>query len=1195
MQFVGGRFVYSASDLNDYLLCRRLAELDALVARGLLARPPETDEQAKLIRTKGEEHERRYLALLREHHGDDGIVEFGRAENTLDAFAAAERETLAAMKTGVPIVYQATFFDGEFLGRADFLHRVERNSNLGSWSYEILDTKLALSSRPYFLVQLCNYAEHLARLQGAMPEHGSIVFGDGSQERYRLHDYLAYYRHLKHGFLDFARDASRAASIEPAAYPYRCQHCRHCAWDADCTAKRRSDDHLSLVARMRGDQIAKLESAGIESTQALANARDEQRPADMNEHTFVTLRRQARLQVRERSSGEPIYELLEHAPPIGFTLLPNPAPGDVFFDMEGDPLYEPGRGLEYLFGCWLPDDDPHFRTFWGCDRNAEKHAFEDFVDFIVARRKQYPAMHVYHYAPYEKSALRRLAQAHCTREDAVDDLLRGEVLVDLFAVVRQSLAISQERYGLKNVEKFYSPSRTTDVKKGDESIVMFERWLESRDQAILDAIADYNRDDVQSTYHLREWLLQRRPEAIERFGIDLPLRPVKVPGEPCHLEFNQGCTKCVRLRNAERESERRSELEKRLLTNVLAPQTQDEYAMMPESKRIRYLLGNLLAYHRREEKPAYWQYFDRRENSDDLLRDREAIAGLRLRTDVAPEPIKQSFIYTYAFPEQPYKLEEGDTPHDPTTEPYKTTGTIVGVDEQRNELRLKLGRDRVRAAAIAALMPRHPLPTDAQRDALCRIADVFLSGQLHQRFAATFDLLASRHPRLQNLAPEGIFQPERVTADAVSAVAQSLASSYLFIQGPPGSGKTTVAAHVICDLLQRGKRVGITSTGHKAIHNLLAKVECQMAARKARFRGRYKYSESNATSVYESPLDDSFVTLTDANEAFTGADYDLAAGTAWLFAREELTAAFDYLVIDEAGQVSLADALAVSASARNVVLLGDPSQLAHVSQGVHPLHVADSVLEHLLGEALTVPPDRGVFLDCSFRMQPEICAYVSDAAYGGRLKPDPATRVHAVYSGGRERCGLEFLAIEHDGNSSASPEEADAVVAEIAHLLEGDVVDSWPETRYPRRLQTRDIIVVAPYNAQRRLIARKLRKEGIGVEVGTVDKFQGREAAVVFYSMATSSGEDVPRDMEFLFEKNRFNVAISRARALSILVCSPRLLDIGCRTPQQMALANLLCAFEQRAHRIAARPAVRSAGERVYATNGPTLSRQSHA
>ncbi|HVR47291.1 MAG TPA: TM0106 family RecB-like putative nuclease [Candidatus Binatia bacterium] len=1181
MQRVDGRFIFAASDLNDYLECKRLAELDSLVARRKIRKPDEVDERKALIRRKGEEHERAYLEAMLARH-PDGVERFGRSEPGIENYREAERETLEAMRRGKPIIYQATFFDGQFIGHADFLRRVDgAPSHLGDYSYEVIDTKLGLSARPYYLVQLCNYSEHLERLQGRMPEFGYVVFGDGAEQRFRLHDYMAYYRHLKTAFLHYADTLE--ARDEPREYPLKVRHCSVCDWNDSCTQQRVADDHLSLVAWMRRDQTAKFEAAGITSVAQLAETPDEKRPNGMTPETFVKLRRQASLQVRGRTSPQPIYELLEHAPPLGFALMPNPAPGDVFFDMEGDPLYEPGRGLEYLFGVWLPDEEPKYRAFWGTTRDEERRAFESFIDFIVDRRRKHPALHVYHYASYEKSALRRLAQEHTTREDQVDDLLRGEVLVDLFAVVRQALAISEDGYGLKKLERFYQLARETDVKKGDESIVMFERWMTEHDQRILDDIKAYNRDDCRSTLLLRDWLLERRKEAIVKFGADLPLRDAKRPDELCHPEFEPTCVKCVKRRDEEREEARRSDVERTLLAGVLAPRTEEEYGLMHADKRERYLLANLMAYHRREEKPAWWEYYDRCENVDELLEfDKTAIAGLKLREEVAPYKVSRSTVYTYSFPDQLHKMAAGDDADNPRT--HKRAGIIVSIDDDDNLLALKTTAGLETARAIHELIPVGPPSSLPKRKALARLGKAYLEGTLRSEYPAAADLLANRDPvvrRRWHAEPSSrvtlslskadlatTLQPAEVNAATVSDVVQRLENSYLFIQGPPGSGKSTIGSQVICDLIERGKRVAVTSTSHKAIHNLLHKVEACIAARGKTFRGRYKYT--NGDSEYKSDLAAPLIESVEKNEDLDRDDYQLAGGTSWLFARAELAHKFDYLFIDEAGQVSLADALAVAQCAHNVVLLGDPSQLAQVSQGRQPLHTGDSVLQHLLGEEQTVPPYRGIFLDFSYRMQPQICEFISDAMYDNRLAPAAETSDHRIMLGTTQLAGIYYEPIEHSGNGASSPEEANEIVRRIALLREkGMLLDSQPpeSAGVPRPLTDRDVIVVTPYNAQRRLIQSKLRDAGLGVRVGTVDKFQGQEAAVVFYSMATSSGENVPRDVEFLFERNRFNVAISRARAASVLVCSPRLLDLPCRTPEQMALVNLLCAFAEVAQR----------------------------
>jgi uncharacterized protein len=1156
MQRIDGRFVYAASDLNNFLECEHLTELDRLVALGELAPPQRDDAQAELIARKGDEHERRHLAALREHPA--GVTELLRPAHSLDGFEAAAQETIAAMERGDALIYQGTFFDGEFLGHPDFMRRIEVPCERWAWSYEVIDTKLALSTKPYFIIQLCNYSEHLARIQGTMPEYGNVILGNGEEKRYRLNDYSAYYRHLKQRFLERAAvlchpEVSKDPElVEGRTYPHKNSHCQICKWHDVCAAQRKADDHLSLVARMRRDQIGKLNVSDIQTVVDLAAARDDDRPTGLNTDTFVKLRRQATMQIRGRTEG-PVYELLEHAPFEGFGLMPMPDEGDVFFDMEGDPLYEPSRGLEYLFGVWLTDGA--YKAFWALDRAEEKRAFEQFVDYITERRRRYPNMHVYHYADYEKSALRRLAQAHGTREQEVDDLLRGEVLVDLYAVVRQSLVISEDSYSIKRLEKFYNFKRNTEVRKGDDSIVMFETWLADRSQRqILEDIERYNEDDCRSTLLLRDWLLERREEAIAQFGNEIPFHEQKLICHPEAIDGRpvEGCRKCADRVKAEREAKQTTELQKRLLEGILTPQSEDEYALMSEDHRARYLLANLLAYRRREEKPVWWAFFDRCENVDNLLEfDKDAIAGLTFCQDVEPVREQRSWLYTYTFPDQHYKLSTGDTVYDPDTGIDKAAGSIFALDDDANRLTLKSTWPIDDVRKIRALIPGGPLRTDEQKASLVRIAESYLAGTLSR---ATLDLLLSRDPRCHGV--EGCIQPDVVTPASVSAVAQSLDNSYLFIQGPPGTGKTYTGSRVICDLLAAKKRVAVMSNGHKAIHNLLHKVEDCARERGFSFAGRYKYTKGNGDSEYVSQLAMPLITSYADNEDLERDDYQLAAGTAWLFSREALTGKFDYLFIDEAGQVSLADAIAVSTAAKNVVLLGDPLQLAQVSQGTHPLHAGASVLEHLLADAQTVPEHRGVFLDVSYRMHPDICDFISHAMYNSRLHSAPNTANQAA--DGEQ--GLRYIPVIHEGNRRESIEEAQLIVSEIARLLQRSVTDADGTTR---PMRPSDIIVVTPYNAQRRLIANLLRDAQIDVRVGTVDKFQGQEAFVVFYSLATSSGNDIPRDVGFLFEQNRFNVAMTRARALSVIVCSPLLLDTTCRKAEQMVLVNLLCRFAE--------------------------------
>ncbi|HEY6234307.1 MAG TPA: TM0106 family RecB-like putative nuclease, partial [Candidatus Elarobacter sp.] len=843
----------------------------------------------------------------------------------------------------------------------------------------------------------------------------------------------------------------------------------------------------------------------------------------------------------QRVTGAHRYELLAPRPLHGFAALPPPAGGDVYFDMEGDPLYEAGNGLEYLFGAFVPDEpERSYHEFWGETREGEKRAFEAFVDWLVAHRAAYPHAHVYHYASYEKTALRTLAMRHGTREDEVDDLLRGEVLVDLYAVVKGALAQSQDGYSIKKLEVFYDFARHTDVRRGDQSIVAFEEYLQDRDAAKRADIVRYNEEDCVSTHRLHAWLLSLCDEARAQYASEIPFRPQRDPREPT-------------------EAERKLDEERDALQRAL----QDGAA--PESPRA--LLAHLLAYHRREDKPVWWALFDRYESAADRMfvdDDAEALGGLTPAAEFAPEEPKRRNArptYTYRFPAQQHKVGAGGF-----LDPHRRDAPaleVASVDDDAQLVRLKKWPDTPHPRA---LVPGGPIQTGAQRAALRRLAEAELDATIQSRYSAAWDILHRAFPRITGLHEGGRVQPKmRPGAEAidpadVADLARRLDRSALMVQGPPGTGKTYTGAHVIAALLADGKRIGVTATSHKAINNLLHEVEAAVARRGASFRGVKRCDGSNDETRFVSAQPSAFVECATQNASF--GEFDLVAGTSWLLARDDL-ARVDYLVIDEAGQVALADALAMATNADNVILLGDPLQLAHVSLGVHPESAGASVLEHLLGEHGTVPEERGVFLDRTFRMHPALCDFVSTMVYDGRLcsaASCAAQRIDAPWFAG---AGMRYVPVDHDANVQSSEEEAAAVEAIVAGLVGGTFTDRHGATR---PLGVADVLVVSPYNAQVRLLKTRLRKRfGDGIRVGTVDKFQGQEAPAVLYSLATSTSDDAPRGADFLFEENRFNVAISRGRALAVLVCSPRLLETRCSTVEQLRAVAAFCAFAEAA------------------------------
>jgi predicted RecB family nuclease len=1138
MERVDGRLIFSATDLTNHLECPHLTHLNIEVALGRTNLTETRSDTTDLVARKGDEHEQTYLAQLRADGRE--VVEI-ESKPGLEGTRAGARETVAAMKAGAEVIYQGVLFDGvRWRGYSDFLQRVERPSALGDFSYEVADTKLARRVKPYFLLQLCFYSELVELIQGVAPERMHVVLGTRETETFRAAEFAAYYRSVKHGFEDVV-DAGLSDT-----YPEPVEHCALCRWEEHCAARREADDHLSLVARIQRSQRIRLVSHGIETLTQLATAEPADRPQRIGTGAFDTLRAHARLTLRQRASGEPRYELLEPEEGCGFAHLPLPSEGDLFFDMEGDPFFD--DGLEYLFGCVSlninnkksldtapTNGQSKFQAFWSTDRATEKQAFEQFIDFVIERLERFPDLHVYHYAPYEATAIKRLMGLHATREADVDRLLRGKVLVDLYAVVRQGLRIGQPNYSIKSVETFYMGKRDTEVAEGGDSIVAFERYLETGDEALLEGIERYNEDDCRSTHLLREWLLERREEAIERFG-EIPWR---APGA---------------AENPDPEVEEEIDALHAALTEGISEEAGDR-----DDERARWLMAQLIHYHRREAKPGWWAYFERLEADEEQLTeiDSEALGRLTDVAEIDPIPLpapSRSMLHTLRFPPQEHKIAPGKAV-DPAT---GRQVTVESLDNATGTLRIKREAGRGGETLPRALIPAGPYDTPLQRAALRRLGEDIVARGIDApgRYNALREILCGESPSTTARSPGEALQTGKFDLEDAKQIAEGLKNSYLFIQGPPGSGKTYTGAHLILHLIEQGHRVGVASGTHAAIHNLLTKVEEQAPA-DASFKGLKKCGGDGGNS-YEPKR--GLIGNSKENADFAGGDYDLVAGTAWLFCREELDETLDYLVIDEAGQISLADALAMGTCARNVILLGDPQQLAQVSQAVHPPGAGMSVLEHLLGEHTTIPPERGLFIDETRRMHPDVCKFISRAIYEDRLESFADCANQRIEAPGElTGTGIRYVPIAHEGNTRESPEEVEAIKGMVDELLKGQYVQTDGSSG---PLKPEEIMVVAPYNAQ----VRRLREAlPAGVKVGTVDKFQGQEAAVCFFSMATSSGEEIPRNLEFLFSRNRLNVAVSRARCLAVLVCSPALLEIRCRSAEQMRLLNALCLFVEMA------------------------------
>jgi predicted RecB family nuclease len=1132
---------FTATDIANFVACRHLLTLKLGEAEGKIQKPHFHDLGVELLRELGERHEAAYFNQLASKPGCRVV-----SIPTDVEWTESVGRTKEAIRDGADVIYQATFQEGNWGGRADFLVRVDKPSSLASFSYEVVETKLAKSAKVRAILQLCFYSELLGNIQGLQPESMHVVLGGSvDRETFQVSGYIAYFRKVK-------RDFEQASAGPRDTYPEPVALCDVCEWYSICNDRWHNDDHLSLVASITRVQRKELATRDLRTMTALGNVELPlvPKPERIGDTALKRICDQARLQVKGRSEDGLIYELLPPEEGCGLSALPEPSPGDIFLDFESaDYAFE--TGIEYLIGMvFLPGSDdvePEYYPVWSFDPVAEKQAFERFIAIVMDRWKHYPGLHIYHYAPYESAAIKRLAARHGTCIDEVDQLLRAKIFVDLYRVVRQSLRASVESYSIKKLEGFYGFTRAVSARDSVVALQTFQSVLAlggDRENAkeIVDKIEAYNRDDCLSTLRLRDWLENRRHELEVKNGAALP-RPEQTTGEPSE--------------NLEEELNQARSIAAKLVEGLSPDPTKLTY-----QEYARWLLAQMMEWHRREEKSSWWEYFRLLDLSDqELLEDKSALGGLTYECVVGQE--KRSLIHRYKFPAQDHAVDRAHDTRDPRTE--KNPGEIVRIDEVNLTIDLKRGVNSV-VPHPEALIPIDIVGSNVQRDSLLRLGSwVAESGiDTDGPYRAARNLLLRRPPSCLTTALESVTDDQGQLIPAATEMMSRLANepSVLPVQGPPGSGKTFTGARMIVELISQGYRVGVAAVSHKVISNLLSEV-CKVARQNN--VPVQAVQKPDATDGCVDPL----VKLVDNNQAVrdaldTGAT-NVVAGTTWLWARTEMVDSVDVLVIDEAGQMSLADVLAASQAARSLVLLGDPQQLDQPQQGIHPPGADGSAFDHLLCGHATIGPGQGLFLAETLRLHPDICGFTSELFYEGRLKPRPENQQQRINTDGRlNGTGLRLVQVAHTGNQSESKEEVTQISDLISDLL--DQESSWTDKKGDtKKLTLSDILVVAPYNAQVAALRKQLPE---GARVGTVDKFQGQEAPIVFYSMTTSSPRDAPRGMEFLYSLNRLNVAISRARCIAVVVASPALFQVECKSPRQIELANALCRYLEMAESV---------------------------
>lgn len=1147
-KYNSGSFLYSPSDLTTFMKSPYASWMDhaSKINSSLKSFKDEGDALNKSLQQKGYDHEERFFQSLIA----DGTKSYINVEERVgkNQDDKAFQATVEAMKQGLDVIFQGCLKMESFRGFSDFLVKVPGQSLLGDYHYEVWDTKLSKSIKPYFIIQLACYAEMLECIQGVKPKQVAIVLGSDEKVDFKVDDYFYSYSALKSRFLEMHENFN----IENPADPADSKEWGD--WSSYAKELLTDRDHLIQVANITRGQIAKLNSGGINTVAELVETTQTSIPK-LKPETFEKLKAQATIQLKtklnlDKGIEQPAFEVLklDVFPPKGLVLLPPSSTLDVFFDIEGDPLHD--QGLEYLWGATYFNDEGKrdFIDFWAHSHEEEKLAFKGFIEWAYARWKKDLSMHIYHYANYEIAACRKLMGRYGVCEFEVDELLRNGVFVDLYDIVRHGILLGEPKYSIKNVEHIYRGKRDTDVASGGDSVVVYEAWRDDPDgitwqtSKILKDIRDYNQDDCDSTQELVDWLRNLQVENnIEYLGLtkDEPKQEDVVKSD--------------------------EDIERQEVHDALMVRSLDLKEIEPQESMLSELLAHLIMFHEREAKPTWWKMFDRlSQTEEELFDDIECIANA-VRTSKEPFAFKErdrnlSFEYQMDV-EQEFKVPRIGTRGKgfKLLSPDTVKLNMVDFNQESGRFLIKAKES---PGELISIIPDDFVNPKPIPEAILALAKAYLENPLKPQSFISF---LRRDTTKSKSALIDISKTEDSEAKLKSIVSLlvSMNNEFLAIQGPPGTGKSYTAKHLIVALIQLGMRIGISSNSHKAIFNLMESV-AKYGAELGIDIPMYHTNERDEEKGLELGIHKIKNSDLSALGSVPGA---LIVGTtAWGFARDDIASEFDYLFVDEAGQVSLANLAAMSQSTNNLILLGDQMQLGQPIQGSHPQQSGESILEYLLGDHQTIPNDFGVFLGMTYRMHPDVNAFVSKAFYDNRLhSASQCSKQKIVFEAPHpvitKSKGIVYVPVDHIGNSQSSIEEAEQINKLKNDLIGQSFID---QKGVERKICLDDILFIAPYNHQVSTLKRLLGEEA---KVGSVDLFQGQEAPVVILSMCSSNASESTRGAEFLLNPNRLNVAISRAQALAIVVASPSLVEMDLSSEEQIRLVNNFELLKKHAQR----------------------------
>lgn len=1116
----------SPTKLKNFLSCKYIIYNE--VFKEDLGISKKEKSKTDLLRfKKGDEHEDNYFKELKK-----------KFKNTIDLkknskdFKSRFEETVNAMKDGYEVIRGGVLKSEEWFGETDFLIKENKKSKLGDYSYIVHETKNTNKTKIDHVIQAGVYSSMLEEIQNLKPYYFSIVLKEFKIDEIK-------YEKIKN-YVKFTKDKYEKFLLNDLdnAKPEKCQHCNICDWIEVCEKIWNEQDDLNQLCNINKSQKNKLKASGIDTIKKLSEKKEDFEIKNLNPDVFRRLNISAKLRQDAKNSGKSKFKINEDYLNIkkGFNLLPEPKEGDLFFDIESVQDHVHTGGLEYLFGIYyIEKGKPVFKALWAHDLEEEKKNLINFYKFTEIHFKKYPEAKIYHYASYEITAFRKLVAKHNICSDIYDRYLRTGRFVDLFAIVKNAIFTSEKSYSIKNLETHYEFVREGDIQKGDVSEDYYAEWKETGVQSLLDDIEFYNKQDCHSTFAIREWLVKIRPEACKWY------------------------TPAVTQKDYEKKT---WEIDN------------EKYIESIASKKNKFpnlskTLTDIVGFYRRDQRPEYRLYFERKnKTNEELIEDTESVGDMRLIKIQEPEGKQKGHTYLYKYPEQEFKIGVGSKVDNasPFTDESDRAGTVTEIDYENRIIKLlkqkKNGENHL--PKILSIVPPQPIGISELEKANNRYFDSIL-GVRQEEYLATNDILNKSIPRVKGKKPGDKLIETNDFSKEIPSVLKNLDNSYMFIQGPPGTGKTTQASNAIIELIKLKKKVGIVAHSHKVVVNLLSKVDALGQKNNLNFKGLKRGNKDKEESIYDGTLIKTFftdqirkgsgknLTKIDLLEQYLkDDDILLFSGTKYHFAKETYNNnKLDYIFVDEAGQLTTADIIAIGTAAKNIVLIGDQMQLPQPSSADHPGDSGKSILEYLLEDKDTVDEDKGIFLNNSFRMHPDINNFISDSFYDGRLNCDDQTSKRSLKLEAKTKLncpGINYIQAIHNDFSQRNEVEGE-IVNKIYKDLIGKNFQDYDGKQ--RKISSEDILVISPYNVQVNYLKSILPE---GARVGTIDKFQGQEAPITMISMATSDGENIPRGLDFLFNRNRLNVAISRSQLMSIIIFNPDLLLANARKVEDIYL-----------------------------------------